>query len=139
MITAPFCIWVVLSILATYFLCKNTDFKKISIWRFVALSLGFFISGHLSLMLFFGWEHLYLLPFLPFGASTLARWYESDSSGFLVGLLVSFLFLPSTYYLLVKPIRKNLNLLVIFLIFYWSAVFYSGGAMFLYILLWNVF
>ncbi|MDC0864365.1 hypothetical protein OAP56_00215 [Rickettsiaceae bacterium] len=139
MITAPLCIWIVASLLATYFFCKNTDFKKISMWRFIAASLWFFISGHLSLMLFFGWEHLYLLPFLPFGASTLARWYASDASGFLGGLLASFLFLPSIYHLLVKPIRKNLKLLGIFLSLCWSALFYSGGAMFLYVLSWNIF
>jgi len=107
--------------------------------RFITASLGFFFCGYISFALYCGVDHLLLLPFLPFGASTLTRWYASNASGFLGGLLASFLFLPSIYHLLVKPIRKNPKLLGIFLTLCWSALFYSGGVMFLYVLLWNIF
>ena len=134
-----FCIWLILMLYGFYKYYKNTDFKNMSLSHFICASFIFFLCGHITTAMFFGIEHLLLLPFMPFGIWTLIRWYKYNVVIFLSTVITPFLLLPLLYCFLIKPIRRIPKLLMGILVLFWISLFYGGYVLFLYMLVWNIF
>ena len=133
-----FFIWLILMLYGFYKYYKTIDFKNISLGRFMLTSCLFFWGGYITAAMIFGIEHLYLLPFMPFGILTLIHWYKLSPSILIAGIIAPLPSLWVIYYMLVKYVKQNLKLRYAS-IFLWCALFLSGGASFLYVLLWNIF
>jgi hypothetical protein len=131
--------WMLFVIYRTYRYYKKSNFNRVLPWHFIRRSLWFFCCGHLSVMLFFGWQYLYFLPFMPFGALIIRWWYELNAIALFTGIAFPFLFLPSVYYLLIKPNQNNPRLVKILLTLFWIGLFIGGGASFLYVRSWSIF
>ena len=132
--TVYLAIWIALMLYGFYKYYKSTDFKNISLKHFMFASFIIFWCGYITCAMFFGIEHLHLLPFMPFGILILVRWCELNSIAVIVGCLLPLTLLPMIYSLLVKCIKKYLILYVAFMIFLWLGLFYSGVLSFVYVL-----
>ncbi len=134
-----FYIWLILMIYGFYKYYKSADFKNISLKHFMLASFIIFWCGYITLAMFFGIEHLHLLPFMPLGILTLAKWWELNSIAVITGCLLPPTLLPMIYSLLVKCIKKYLILYAALMILLWLGLFYGGVLSFLYVLSCNIF
>jgi len=134
-----FFIWLILMLYGFYKYYKNIDCKNISLGSFTFVSLVFFWCGYITTAMFFGLEHLYLLPFMPLGIFTIIHWYQLNTIVFCTGIIVSISCFPVLYYLVIKRIKYNLNFKKAVAIALWSCFFISGYMSFLYVLSWNIF
>ena len=132
-------IWIALMLYGFYKYYKSTDFKNISLKHFMFASFIIFWCGYITLAMFFGIEHLHLLPFMPLGILTLAKWCELNSIAVIAGCLLPLTLLPIIYSLLVKCIKKYLILYVALMMLLWLSLFYGGFLSFLYVLSCNIF
>lgn len=132
-------IWVSLMLYGFYSYLKKVNFKNMSLGHFLCASFICFWSGYITTAMFFGIEHLHLLPFMPFGIITIIGWYKFNSTVFLIGMIAAISFLPMFYYLVIKRIQYNLNITKLVIIVLWSGIFISGYMSFLYVLSWNIF
>ena len=132
-------IWIAIMLYGFYKYYKHTDFKDISLKHFMLTSFIIFWCGYITLAMFFGIEHLYLLPFMPLGILTLAKWYELNSIAVIAGCLLPLILLRIIYSLLVKCIKKYLTLYATLIILLWLSLFYGGVLSFLYVLSCNIF
>ena len=129
-----FYIWLILMLYAFYKYYKNTDFKNISLKHFMLASFIIFWCGYITCAMFFGIEHLHLLPFMPFGILILVRWCELNPIGVIAGCLIPSALLLAIYRLVIKPVKKYLILYAVLIIFLWFGLFYGGVLSFLYVL-----
>jgi len=136
---AFFFIWLILMLYGFYKYYKSTDFKNISLRHFMLASFIFFLCGYITCAVFFGIEHLHLLPFMPLGMWTLTKWCELNPIGVIAGCLTPPVLLFTIYRLLIKCLKKYLILYAVLMIFMWLGLFYGGGLSFLYVLSWNIF
>lgn len=102
-------------------------------------SFMFYLCGYITVAMIFGFEHLLLLPFMPFGISTLVRWYESNPRNFVIGSITLTAFHLLLYNLLITRFRSNLKIIRILIPIFGIGLFLSGMASFMYVLSWNIF
>lgn len=129
-----FFIWLILMLYGFYRYYKTTDFKNISFGHFTLASFVFFWCGYITAAMIFGIEHLYLLPFMPFGMLALARWCELNPIGVIAGCLIPPALLFMIYRLLIKCVKKYLIFYAVLIIFLWLGLFCGGVISFLYVL-----
>lgn len=133
-----FYVWLILMLYWFYKYYKSADFKNISLRHFMLASLMFFLCGYISACVFFGVQHLLLLPFMPFGISTIVRWCKLYPKVVVASLCAVPSILYIIHYLAVIKSREPI-LQYIVLASLWSILFICGGESFLYVLSWNIF
>ena len=134
-----FYLWLILMLYGFCKYYKSADFKSISLKHFILASFIIFWCGYITLAMFFGIEHLHLLPFMPLGILTLAKWYELNSIAVITGCVLPLTLLPIIYSLLVKCIKKYSILCASLMMLLWLGLFYGGALSFLYALSCNIF
>lgn len=134
-----FFIWIILMLYGFYKYYQIADFKNISLKHFMLTSFIIFWCGYIALAMFFGIEHLHLLPFMPLGILTLAKWCELNPIGVIAGCLIPPALLFTIHRLLIKCLKKYLIFYAVLMVFLWLGLFYGGGLSFLYVLSWNIF
>jgi hypothetical protein len=127
-------VWLILMLYGVYRFYKKTNFREISLWNFMLASCLFFWCGYITTAMIFGIEHLHLLPFMPFGILTLARWCELNLIGVIAGCLIPPTLLFMIYRLLIKCVKKYLIFYAALMILLWLGLFCGGGVSFLYVL-----
>lgn len=132
-------IWIALMLYGFYRYYKKVDFKNMSLSHFICASFIIFWCGYITTAMFFGIEHLHLLPFMPFGILTLAQWYELNSIAVITGCVLPLTLLTMIYSLLVKCIKRYLILYAALIMLLWLGLFYGGALSFLYALSRNIF
>ena len=134
-----FFIWLILMLYGFYRYYKTTDFKNISLGHFTLASFIFFWCGYITAAMIFGIQHLHLLPFMPFGILTLARWCELHPIGVIAGCLIPPALLFAIYQLIIQCIKKHFIICAVLMLLLWLGLFYGGVLSFLYVLSWNIF
>lgn len=132
-------IWIALMLYGFYRYYKKVDFKNMSLSHFMCASFIFFWCGYITTAMFFGIEHLHLLPFMPFGVVVLARWYELNPVSTILGCLIPPTLLLIFYQVLAKYLKKYLIYYSALIIFIWLCLFFGGYVSFLYVLSWLIF
>lgn len=133
------CVWVILMLYGVYRFYKKTNFREISLWHFMLASCLFFWCGYITVAMIFGIQHLYLLPFMPFGMLLLARWCELNLIGVIAGCLIPPALLFAIYQLIIQCIKKHFIICAVLMLLLWLGLFYGGVLSFLYVLSWNIF